>query len=511
MKRTIVMICALCLIALSAWSQTPTYQQQTKINSDILTVVNAYATSSNMAKPKRFVRLFTSERAKVYNDLLGLSREDFLTVQEYSQLMSEQANTPAVKIRNLRRESLQYIGEQWTAEVSFEKELNYTDPCGVLFSAEEFYGGYHTIRLTLVWNEDLSEVKISKITGSRPAHADNLDRNYQVIQESDERDKYIRIDGKSMEFNSFGQVFINPNGKVTYVDNVDTKVTKVRQSSDCDVYSFKYKLRSCRLKIHADIQPYKPYSFKSSNPALVVDKSSVYGGGLDFGYMVPSRSKFQFGIFFGAGVMQGKLNLMLPELDYAYSAGSEADKDGDAYMRYYQMRDLKQQQTFLDLAVPVYFDFNIIAHRYVSIYFDLGIKNYLNITHSVSNMEGTYSTYGIYSKYDNLRLDHTWDSEQFASEGTPLKAEAMEPKVALYSLDVFGQAGVRVCLYDPLYLDLGVGYQYSVLKPYNTDEADHNLATYTVSGGEKIKPLFGQFNSAVRQALNVQVGLILKF
>mgnify|MGYP003293946697 CR=1 FL=1 len=157
---------------------TPT--QIYKMNKDALQKVLEYRASSYMEMPRRFVRLFANEETQIYNDLLGLSNEKTLSVKDYSSLMGKEAINVTIEIQNVKKEAIYFDNGNWKMDIMLEKEISYTNSCDVLLSAEEYYGAYHSISMTLSWNDSLTSCNIEKLSGKINSKQKPLDE-YKVI------------------------------------------------------------------------------------------------------------------------------------------------------------------------------------------------------------------------------------------------------------------------------------------------------------------------------------------
>lgn len=533
MKKRMILFVVFCVMALVATAQTLNVEQQHKMNRDALDMVNRYQIAATMHKPRQFVNMFAKDTIHIYNDLLGLchTKAKRLTVNEYKELLST-ATAPSVRIRNVKKGKMyERYGMQYM-EISFEKDIDYTDNCGVLFSAEKYFDCYHDITMTLMWNDNLDNCVIVRLEGEIKSKKEMVvDDRFFVIQNTDERDKNLSVYGKSIgEFNDFSQVIVvrresSSVDSISYDGDADMKIKVMQQDENCPIYVIKYIPRHWRLKLHGDFGMVSPFGVIGDS-RVGLGKSMSYAGGLDVGYVVPSKSKFQFGIFTGIGLSYSKLPFSLGSFSYNYEAPSAADIDGDEYVRYYEFKNVGQTQELLDLTIPVYFDFNIQFNRWVSLYLDLGVKNHINVSAKLSDIEGSYSTWGVYPQYGDLRLDYTTGLEQFVQDKPLSDIVKTENKNTMnkYSLDVMGALGVRVGLSKsvPLYLDLGVGFEYSVMKPYEKPilwnpviyegitDINRTFSNYTVDGGEEMRYMLDCVSELRRQMFTINVGLLIK-
>ena len=528
--RKILSVIIIAIIATVAFAQSPTPEQTYKMNADALKMVLDYKAQANMNKPRRFVRLFANEDMQIYNDLLGLSTQKTLSVKNYRTLMEKEALYPTIKVQNFRKNKIYKENGLWMMDITFEKELSYTDKCGVLFSTEEYYGEYHTINMSLVWDENLQTCTIAKLSGKNNSTVKAL-TEYKVIVASDDakdqkRERNVRVDGRHLKFNSFSQCIIPANAEITYVNDDDMKFELVQNETGCEVYSIAYNPMSMRLKPHYNIGVV-PFG-KSAN-GLSLSKSIHHEFGLDLGYMIPTNGLFQMGFYAGVGFASSSVVLDMDTIHYHYQAGSEADIDGDSYTRHYTIERASQKLSMKDLTIPIYLDFNFHLHKIVSLYLDLGIKNYINLSANLSDLTGTYSSWGVYPQYSDLVLDHTTGLTQFAASGTALPAQTTSSTMDIngYSMDLLSALGVRVKLKDkqffPLYFDFSIGYQHSLLAPYKNANAltvsdiqgnvsaQEAFSTYTVESGESLLPLSAFVSDLKRKMVTLNFGITYKF
>lgn len=529
--RKILSMFIIAIFAITAFAQSPTPEQMYKMNADALKMVLEYKAQANMNKPRRFVRLFENEEIQIYNDLLGLSNKKLLSVHEYRTLMEKKALYPTIKIQNVKKNNVYQNKGLWMMDITFEKELTYTDNCGVLFSTDEYYGEYHTIEMSLVWDDNLEACKIVKLRGKNNSNAKEL-TDYKVIvsaenEKDQKREKNIRVNGRTLKFNSFSQCIIPANAEISYVNDDDMKFELVQNETGCEVYSIAFNPMGMRLKPHYNLGAIVPFG-KSAN-GLSLSKSMNHEFGVDLGYMIPTKGLFQMGFYAGVGFASSTTVFGMDTINYHYQAGAEADIDGDSYIRHYTIEHASQKLSMMDVTIPVYLDFNFHIHKIVSLYLDLGIKNYINISAELSELNGSYSSWGIYPQYSDLVLNHTTGLSQFAAPGTTLPSQTTSSAMDInsYSMDLLSALGVRVKLKDkqffPLYFDFSIGYQHSLLAPYKNANAltvsdiqgnvsaQEAFSTYTVESGESVMPLSAFVSELKRKMVTFNFGITYKF
>jgi hypothetical protein len=329
--KKILLILVIAIFANVVYSQQAAPEQIYQMNEDALKMVLEYKAQASMNKPRRFVRLFENEDIQIYNDLLGLSTEKTLSVKDYATLMEKEALYPTIKIQNLKKESIYRKNGKWMMDLSFEKELTYTDKCGVLFSTEEYYGQYHIITMTLAWNNDLKTCLIAKLEGKNNSRVGELNNYKVIVSSSNEKDKKrennVLVNGKHLKFNSFGQYIISANAELVYEKDQDMKFELVQNESGCEIYSIKYDPMSMRIKPHYNLGAIMPYG-KYFESGLLMSRAVYNEVGIDFGYVIPSMNRFQLGVYFGLGYAASGMRFSIDSLDFHYNAGAEADIDG---------------------------------------------------------------------------------------------------------------------------------------------------------------------------------------
>lgn len=482
-----------------------------------------------------FRAMFVDGQAPVYNDLIGIAKGQTLTVKDYVSIMSTQSSTTRVEIKNIDKQSIFQEGNTWKIVCTFDKYVNLTSTCGIEFASDYFNASDYKLTATIVYNPEGNSCLFEKIEGTaEPIRT--LSDDYRVFKSSNPRDKEVLYNGKQIEFNAMGQAFIGGNGTFVYKDP-DVQLKIVEDDPQCRTWHMAYKPKPFRLKLHYDFGLGNEYSHSETN--LLSDvKTSGSNFGVDLGYIFPSKSKFKIGAFVGIGMTQSNLNMSFLSNDYAYS--SKADVDNDNYIRHYSNLNVTQKEKINDLTIPVYFDFGLHFSPIVSMYFDLGAKFNINLSHSLAALEGKVSEiYGIYPQYGNLYMGYNWTSSHnisyngFAKDYT-FTTENIDILLGdvSTSIDLFGAIGFRISIpKTPLAIDFGVNYLMGLTDIMTTSDGDmlsltsmQNQDSYTAGrkavlyntivgaeSTEHFRSLSTAFSSVRRQALRFSIGLLLKF
>lgn len=531
MKKNIVNIIIMFVQALFS-SQIVCAQQnnialQRRIVDEAISTIEDYETYATISDDEirySFVELFVNEEAPVYNDLLGLSTRNTLSVSEYSQLLSEGPHNKNALISNLKKEKIWNENGEWKVLISFDKTIAYSDRCGVYFSNQEFYDKEYRLEATLIYDDRVNKCKIEEIKGSIDS-PNRLPEKYFVFKTEDDRDTRLSYNGTRLSFNSYGQTFLPGamNKKLfKYVDS-DAKITPI--IDECNNVSMKYSPRKIRLKFHYDLSLGDAYKFDGADNALKVENNASNNFGVDFGYAFPTKGIMKTGLFIGVGFAQSQIDLGYTNADYSYT--TKADVDGDSYTRHYQNLNVNQSIKMTDLTIPVYVDFNFQFSKVVHMYIDLGAKLYVNMSHKMDAAEGNAYIYGIYPHYANLRLDEHWGYNGFGNKTfskTSLDHEDLLD-VSSFTADAFAGLGFRINIpQTPLAIDLGINYQMGLMDVVKANSArvalsgtpdpSHALVYNVISGTEStehLRNLTETFSNVKRQSLMFNAGLILKF
>lgn len=504
-------------------AQSLSVVQTRQFNLDALRTLENYEYCSslyNNSARMEFDLLFQDRKMRIFNDLNGLSAAPTLSVADYSELLSSKGRSTQVIIKNLKK-GVPYYDDGWKMDVSFDKEITYANACEILFSSKNFFGADFHIEMTLEWDEDMRSCTICRLEGKRGSDVEMLPQDYSILTHTSDRDFKVKADGELLSFNSFGQAFLSAKPKIAYPDQ-DVRVKPVIENADCNTISLLYTPKRFRIKPHYDLAIGDFYK----GEGVVETESSASELGVDFGYILPSKGSLKLGVFFGLGLSQSTLDLKLQSLSYQYQAGPEADIDGDSYTRYYSIEGLSQTFKSSDVFVPVYLDMDFRMGNSFSLYLDAGVKSYLNLSNDLTIKSGTYSTYGYYPQYGiEMRPEDHWNGAAINGfvKNTSIASGRFNTEVNYkgFSVDIFGQGGLRYLLYQNLYLDLAVSYQMGLLSPFNSEAEfdlkaqvpshDNALMYYSVKDGETIQSLTGGLYGMKRQGMKLNVGLMYRF
>lgn len=518
MKTTIkyILLLAICISSIGIDAQSLSNAERRKMYMDVLNLINDYEKYSEVdGRNKRsFLRLFSDPATPIYNDLMGVSELPTMPAHEYADSMVSQAKYPEVVIRNVLHDEPQYTDGKWFMNVSFAKELEYMDSCGIFeFSSKKHYGVDHQIKARVSWT-DSEGAKFELLEGFIDTYVDHYPVNYMIFEPRNPKDTtYLLFKGNPIitEFYDGSAYAILPKADTKAFKYTKDKDVHVKLMHDVNnkVY-MTYKPKRWRVKARyeqavaaieviepdrywddkeinlrwgngglMDIQQYnlhlagESFNYKdgvykdpTTTDTAKFDNAtaSVRALGLDLGYIFPSKGCVKWGFFTGAALRQTSIkSIYKHELNF-----SEKCKDGDddEYIRRYTVNGMVYHTKINQLYFPAYFDMDIRCSNSFSLYFDFGAKVYWTFLDPTTDFSANYSVKGEYPQYGGVVLDENF-FEDFNMDGfvnnAPISSEkTYNSRNSEFSIDAFAGFGFRVRLYKDLYIDLGVNYQHDL-------------------------------------------------
>lgn len=474
-----------------------------------------------------FLDLFANDSCKVYNDQLGLGGKDQITVKEYADRQRNKLHAPQFFFSNIRIGRIWKDGESWKIELTYNKSASYVNACGIQFSTKDFYENEFEEKAIMEFPSDMKKCKILSINGSIDSKR-KLAENYIVYLSTSERDSQLVYSPKNggpkqkLKFNSFGQMLFEQGVSVNEFKYSDPDMTlKPVINEECHTMQMNYKARRWRLRPHYDVTIGDFYKIKTTDDKI---NSSSSGNefGIDFGYTIPSKGIVKFSVNLGLGVATSKINLDSPEFNYSYETNE--DVDGDTYLRRYQIGATDQAISLSHLNIPVYIDADFCFSRFVSMYVQAGLKNYMKMSAKIDSYNSSMYVDGLYRQYGNLVMNEHWGFNGFGMHQVSLN-DVSDPDVHAKSFasDYFGGIGLRLKPLKsvPLALELGIQYQSSLSSILESDanslilqngvSASQAINSYTKADGEKYRMLSNGVNSLKRSHMKFNIGLVYKF
>lgn len=522
-KRIILSIVLLICTSITIFAQSGVVAHQRRALNAALNTVDEYLVWSTISDDEayyEFLNLFANKESLIFNDLLGVKTGNIISVEEYAKTLRRKLGNKKIFIRNIRNEGVSYEEGKTLIRLSLDKEISYIDSCGTYYSSSEFYeNNNYRLTLSLDYDSTKNECKIIEIDGKIDSH-NRLSANHFAFQRTSARDDDLRYKGEPLKFNSYEQALLDgdrdPKSLKRAFSYGYPDIQLRPQTGDCQV-TMRYKMRRFRLRPYFALGIGKAFSLDGDD-LLSNSKSTGTSFGLDFGIGFLSKRSFSMGVFTGVGLSMSSIDLSYSNKDYSFE--SDADVDGDNYIRHYENLNLSQKMKISELNIPLYLDFDIKLVKSLSLYVDLGARFDMNMSHKIDATEGGAYVYGMYSKYGNLRLDEHWGANGFGtqqySNSDLLSSDLIDVKS--FSICGLGGFGLRYNLPKiPLSIEVGMNIVMGLTKFIDTSNVStlnaNQIVYNTVSAREStehVRNLTEMLNSVKRQQLRFSIGLIYK-
>ncbi len=523
MKRIKTHIIALMLLTpwVPAQSEVPTNSQARRVNLNSLRAIEVYENYSSLMNDEaeeNFRYIFDNDSVKIYNDLPGLAKEDSLLLDRYIELARAQRGV-FVSLANIRGGKISDGGDKWIVPITFDKEIRYNTPNGAIISSMEYYDGKpYKMEAIVEVDKDTYESHIRSLKGAIDSKKPRLSPGFFIVNMNDPRDLNVLNSGKKLRFSKYGQAFIYEPINLTYAD--DDMNMKVITSGEGDNRKFSFAYHPMRWRV----KPYYEFglgdAYKIDAAGVIESSTTDISLGVDFGYILPSRSKFKVGIFSGLGFSSGNINLNAANINYNYEADGNADMDGDTYIRHYELSNVTQSAKLSYMTIPLYVDFDYRINQRVSVFADLGIKMFLNMGSKIDKFSTDVYSYGVYPQYQDLMMNESWLND-FGNTSLNLGNVRADNPFKGFGADMIAGAGVRIKVVGALSVDVALLYTASLISRFETKEIGSVPSgrvspsdipvKYTVAAGQTIDNTLMDYCKIKNNPLKLKIGIIYKF
>lgn len=448
------------LISPIAFGQNVETKDAGRFNIALLGVLDEYERTCSFSEAKDqhdFLKLFSQENEScIYNDLLGTdSFQSMVTPREYSGFVRKDGSfLIRSSISDVRKESdITYSDGKLHRRISFTKYVMIIDGSvytegegGVLFDSSHAYASKPDFRLymDLSYDIDEGECRIESIYAAEEKPASPLDesRFSVVVSSNNKYEKDLVSHGEKLRFNEFGQSIAYWND--VDVNNGDVKIvsTERAQGDHYNVLTVGFKPIRFRGKVYGNLTLGGAFNIESSYSGME-SSSSAMNFGVDLGFEKAIAKKFRIGIYAGAGLSLGKINLSAPNVSYTLNYVSPS--------RNYAF-SAKESLKITDIIVPVYLEGEIDLTKRLVLDIDLGVRFYLNWQTSLSpyEVEGIIGGSTVKTEYRAFKDPADYTRNQ-------------------YDLAVFGNVELDFAIIkNSLYAYLSGGYEYGLKPVYDS-------------------------------------------
>lgn len=439
MKRfSIILSCTLLLLPLVVGAQTLSNKERRELNACILSLVKDYERNASLQDEESeyvFRSLFENDDVCVFCDVPGAaSYMTEMSLSDYVSLLKEYSPGLSMVMKDVVKGEPEYAGEEWIVSLHFMKNVSYMDDAGYFFSIEDFHGTGASISMHLVYDKDQGRCLIRSMEGevdSAKIFPEDrfviLNKDQQVSDLYQGYDPLLTVGGQVPVYNKFGQAIL-PHGEFIVEDpDVEVMTDIVSEESGYDVMAYRLHMRNARIRF---ISSYSPFTYIVQTPDDVSSRSNAMEIGLECGVSYPIGRITKYSVNGGVTLALSSLRL-----------------DSAVQQRHQVVR-------YLDLAVPVYVEFEHRLFRSLSLAWNVGLKGYYEVESS--------------------------------------KGYSKNP----FDLTAMANLGVDVNLYkSKIYLMARGGYEYGIFKHFPISAYQHSLmknviicrGTVWISAGVKLK------------------------
>lgn len=482
MKRLIYLV--LLLLPISAGAQNLSNSEKRYINSRVLSLVEEYERIASLYDDEAeyyFETLFEKgPESMVFCDMIGSeSYLENIPVSEYIRQLRSYASTVTTVLKDVRKGTMTYQDSLWHIPVTLKKSFSYIDNQGYVFSVADFHNSDIEIQMHLIYDPESDTCVIRSIEGSLQSDKQFPKGRFLIIDRVNmamdgPHLKYmssLMIGNNSISYNEFGQAVL-PSGEPT-IDDIDVEVLvdTVNRGFNYDVVDFDFKQRKTRIKLRYG---YSPNAFKVNNLSEDFEvKSPAMQLGFDIGFAAAGR-KSKFGLYTGVGVLMSNLYLGQNSREqYSYiTSRLNSSLLWESVKVNYELNSVNESVSYLDLFVPVYFEFEHRIGNYLMLSWNLGAKGYYNLKADPGehNVSFKYSI-GEVQPSSSKEIVKIFDQNFY--------------KHAMFDASVFGNIGLDINLLKKrIYLMLRVGYEYGFMPVYKSKLAPYfnsdNPASYPI-------------------------------
>lgn len=534
MKKYIFVLIA-SMMATIAKAQSITLQQEREFYQKVYSLFNEYAQSAAVSDEEEeytFRKLFVNNDLQIGNDLMSLSRESKLSVDDYVATL-QKAKRVKVVVKSIKKDGpLEDNGDEWVLPIAFEKAISYSN-CGTLFSSYDYFGEYYRLRAVVSLNKGTKECYISELNLDPKYKALDFPEDFTVLERTREdenkrnylRDNKLTINGRDVKWNLYGQVILHPGDKIKYNNSdIEPEVITDGKCGGTKIHA-NYSDKSYRVRANMGFALSGFNKLSDAYASITTPTDNEMSFGIDLGYVLPSTSKFYVGFFAGIGLSSNNLKMTMPSGNIiSVDCSNENDEDGNAYKRYYDLtgNGVIQELKASDLTIPIYADFEYQIIPILSAYADLGVRIQMSSGKWSANVDG-YETSGVYSQYNNLEIRGGEGGREINLNGfgkwgassLDVDDTGWESKM---TINVLTGLGLRANLTKSVAIDAGIQY---IMSGNSWDGGNRNpIFSYTLpqnattpaekAKGDKVN-LLNNTGGIKHSALRVAASLIYKF
>ena len=497
----------------AVYGQRLTNYDRRHMNDKLLETVISYENYASFAESHMqysFVDLFSAADAKVYCDYIASNCfGSQLTASDYASYSSETIHVKFVEVRNLKKSDYKFQGGKYRVTVQFDKCLEYEDELFTYFATnDETIGGDFHITMECEFNKEEDKFFILSISGTQNSNSTFPSGKFMVVERKNDRDELLKVNGRPLRFNAFKEAYAEGDTAPVFADeDIISRTTIVGSTDRYSKINYSYKETRFRLRAMTTITPFSAYSV-TSPVTFTNQKSSMYEASVDFGYALPIGAKTKLAFYAGLGMSYSHLDLNVQDIKYDYEL---SDPSSTTYFRRYQLDDVSEGLSFVDLLIPVYASYEMSLGTNVALSLDAGIKLYLNTNTEVHPYTVVGTTSSVYSGAVHNTIDLPSVINQYMIPASYMRNT--------YDVAAFGKLGFEYKIKDRRYVNLKIGYLRGLTESYksnlnewyNDSEGVYPFVYSVKSDSDIAVRSFADCISYKRSAITFDLGFRMKF
>lgn len=468
-------------------------------------------------RAEEFMAMFRDRKARVYNDLIGVSAESSLPLDEYVSHLRKMKDV-SVSFFNVEKTKPFVSAGSLCVLVSFDKIISYRDSKNIHYSSADFFGCPHRVEVLFAYDDFDGTCHIESISGSLPDTAVLHPVDYLVFRPDgsmeDVRFRKADVERKSgfydadecgyLKYNSLAQSFLPAEA----AEEDWFYMQDVPQGWDPDVFIETSVSKDRFLDLEKKYKRFRAKVYNSTAPAGVFavdgDFDRAYSLadelGVEFRFMPNIGNRLNVGVYGSLGMSYNYLDLALRGLSYEY----EFSKSTLAY----DFGVLGQRYHTVDAVLGGGFAMEYALSRRWTMDLTVGGKAYYNVYAKAGNLYCSYS-------FTKDGGDPTRTTGHFKEESV-VKRKEFEPDVWPCPLSFVAGVGFGYSVSKSALLTCGLKYEHGLNCYYQSEmnsyrEYNRPIRYSSIKGSDVAQWSFTDCFSLKKKAIWIDLGVIFKF
>ena len=527
MKRFLVVLATMLVVVCAGDISAQSLQNAEKrhINMKLLEMIDRLETLSCMdgqEDSRAFLRMFSDRNAPVYNDVIGYSDGEYVTVTEYARLLGSMKSVK-VRFSNVEKSEPYFSDGYVRVDVSFDKFLSFVDSRSVAYSTETAYGSDLRIKVRFTYDDFEDILYISSIDGYvDPEIA--VGRDHVVLRNADSdfmkkilyRKSGAEPDGRYYAAEDCRPLVVSESSEAVFPGSIIDEDLYYMQDTpsgwDPDMFisvkkysdgyaRFQTKKKHFRARVYDRVSLAGAYQVSGDLDKRVTIADEA---GFDLRYLMDFGTRINVGIYGGLAVSYSHVDLAVKNFGYTYEC-----KVGTPYDRTYRFDILGQKYAFVDAVLNGGIAFEYALSRRWTLGADLGGKIYHNLSAVAKDVYCDYEvnlSNGAYVRQKGF----------FAVENINYEKDGISVEMFPVSAALAVNAGYD--LSKSVKLTFGLGYERGLNFYYETKTPMVSYRSYKtpvrLSAASKTDAaIYGLSNCFLlkKQSLSLDLGLVFKF